>query len=43
MVIREWRGRADPERSDDYPIHFQTQVVPALREVRGFAGATLGR
>jgi heme-degrading monooxygenase HmoA len=41
MVIREWRGRADPARVDAYPRHFREQVVPALRGLDGFLGADL--
>ncbi len=41
MVIREWRGRASPARMDAYPRHFRDHVIPALREVPGFAGAHL--
>ena len=43
MIIREWRGRADPARSDAYPKHFRETVVPELRAVPGFAGAHLAR
>ena len=43
MVLREWRGRADRGRTDDYPRHFRTRVVPELRSVPGFLGADLLR
>jgi heme-degrading monooxygenase HmoA len=43
MIIREWRGRANPATATAYPRHFHEKVVPELREVPGFAGAQLGR
>jgi heme-degrading monooxygenase HmoA len=43
MVIREWRGRADPQRADAYPLHFNRSVVPELQELAGFIGATLSQ
>jgi heme-degrading monooxygenase HmoA len=43
MIIREWRGRAPRSRAAEYPTHFRTTVVPELRDVPGFAGATLSK
>lgn len=43
MVIREWRGRATPDKEEDYPRHFRSNVVPELRRIQGFRGAHLGR
>lgn len=43
MIIREWRGRAPAARSAEYPTHFRTRVVPELRDVPGFLGATLSK
>jgi heme-degrading monooxygenase HmoA len=43
MVVREWRGRAAPERADAYPKHFRERVVPELRAIAGFVGAKLSR
>jgi heme-degrading monooxygenase HmoA len=43
MVIREWRGRASPERAAAYPKHFHDHVVPELRKLSGFVGAELSR
>lgn len=43
MIIREWRGRAPRTRSGEYPTHFRTRVVPELRNVPGFLGATLSK
>ncbi|GFE91133.1 antibiotic biosynthesis monooxygenase family protein [Steroidobacter agaridevorans] len=43
MIIREWRGRAARSRTAQYPTHFRTNVVPELRNVPGFLGATLSK
>jgi heme-degrading monooxygenase HmoA len=43
MIIREWRGRAPRTRAAEYPTHFRTRVVPELRDVAGFLGATLSK
>ncbi|HTI80986.1 MAG TPA: antibiotic biosynthesis monooxygenase [Acetobacteraceae bacterium] len=43
MVIREWRGRASASSADAYPDHFRKNVLPELRHIRGFLGATLSR
>jgi heme-degrading monooxygenase HmoA len=43
MIIREWRGRADPDRADNYPRHFRDVVVSELRGIPGFLGASLSR
>jgi heme-degrading monooxygenase HmoA len=43
MIIREWRGRAPRARAGEYPNHFRTRVVPELRGVPGFLGATLSK
>lgn len=43
MIIREWRGRTEAARADDYPKHFRTVVVPELQRVPGFLGAYLTR
>jgi heme-degrading monooxygenase HmoA len=43
MIIREWRGRAMPSRSDAYPKHFRDIVVPELRSLSGFLGAHLSQ
>jgi heme-degrading monooxygenase HmoA len=41
VILRAWRARAEPERRDAYPEFFRRHVVPALRAVPGFLGATL--
>lgn len=43
MVIREWRGRASASSADAYPDHFRRSVLPELRQIPGFLGATLSR
>jgi heme-degrading monooxygenase HmoA len=43
MIIRAWCGRASRARSDAYPKHFRTVVVPELCTVPGFLGAHLCR
>jgi len=41
MIIREWRGRAAATKPDAYPAHFNDNVLPELRGIAGFLGATL--
>ena len=41
MIVREWRGRADPGSAEEYPKHFRDKVVPELRQVPGFISARL--
>jgi heme-degrading monooxygenase HmoA len=43
MIIREWRGRTTPDRAEVYPDHFRNSVLPELRKLDGFIGATLCR
>ena len=43
MIIREWRGRASPTRADAYPTHFRNNVLPELRRLSGFLGASLSK
>jgi heme-degrading monooxygenase HmoA len=43
MIVREWRGRVGRNRAEAYPQHFRESVVPHLRGVPGFAGASLCR
>ncbi|HML09395.1 MAG TPA: antibiotic biosynthesis monooxygenase [Stellaceae bacterium] len=43
MIIREWRGRTSPDRASAYPTHFRSNVLPELRSIAGFLGATLCR
>lgn len=43
MILREWRGRAEPGRAGAYPAHFRARVVQELRHVPGFLWAELVR
>jgi len=43
MIIREWRGRANHLRGNAYPKHLRTVVLPELRRLKGFRGATLAK
>ncbi len=43
MVIREWRGRVNATSQDAYPAHFRDGVLPELRRLPGFAGASLSK
>lgn len=43
MIIREWCGRTNPDKADEYPQHFRRSVIPGLRGIAGFIGATLSR
>ncbi len=41
MIVRAWRGRASPSMPAAYPDHFRKNVLPELKSVEGFLGATL--
>lgn len=43
MIVRSWRGCADPKKSTAYPEHFRRNVLPELRGIAGFQGAQLLR
>lgn len=43
MIIRAWRGRAAPASPQAYIDHFERNVLPALRGIDGFLGASLLR
>ena len=43
MIIRTWRARAARAQLDDYPEHFRFQVLPTLKAIKGFLGASLLR
>jgi heme-degrading monooxygenase HmoA len=36
MIVRQWRGWAQPDRASDYLQHFATQVQAKLSTVPGF-------
>jgi uncharacterized protein len=42
-VVRTWRGRTRPDNADAYLRHVETTVLPALRSLEGFLGATVLR
>ena len=43
MIVRAWRGRASTANPDAYAEHFRKNVLPELREIEGFLGASLLR
>jgi heme-degrading monooxygenase HmoA len=43
MIVREWRGRATRGNATAYPEHFRRNVLPELRGISGFLGASLLR
>lgn len=43
MILRLWRGRAEARKAAGYVQHFNRSVIPELKSVDGFLGATLTR
>jgi heme-degrading monooxygenase HmoA len=43
MIVRAWRGRAAKGNPGAYIEHFQKNVLPELKEIEGFLGASLLR
>ncbi len=43
MIVRSWRGRAAAAEQEAYPAHFRGTVVPELKRIAGFLGASLLR
>ncbi len=43
MIVRAWRGRASTADPGAYVEHFRRRVLPELREIEGFLGASLLR
>lgn len=43
MIVRSWRGRAAAEKQEEYPAHFRRMVLPELKRIAGFRGASLLR
>jgi heme-degrading monooxygenase HmoA len=41
MIARFWIARATPENATRYVEHLRNHVIPALRDVQGYAGAAL--
>ena len=43
MIARIWSARAAPANAAAYIDHFSEAVLPAVRTIRGYAGATVLR
>lgn len=43
MIVRTWRGRAAVGKASAYAEHFRHKVLPELKSIAGFQGATLLR
>ncbi len=43
MIVRAWRGRAPSSNPVAYIEHFRRNVLPELRRIKGFLGASLLR
>jgi heme-degrading monooxygenase HmoA len=43
MIVRAWRGRAASDNPSGYAAHFHQTVLPELRHIAGFLGASLLR
>jgi heme-degrading monooxygenase HmoA len=43
MIVRSWRGRAAVDRAHIYPQHLFDAVLPKLKALPGFCGASLLR
>lgn len=43
MIVRSWRGRASRSNASSYVEFFKRKVLPILRGIEGFAGASLLR
>lgn len=41
MIARVWSARATPAQAPAYVEHLKAHVLPAVRDVDGYAGATL--
>jgi heme-degrading monooxygenase HmoA len=41
MIARVWSAQTTPAQAPAYVEHLNSQVLPAVRQVDGFAGATL--
>src|SRR5215204_4522629 len=41
MIVRAWRGRTESSRQHLYPDHFKRTVLPELKVIEGFVGASL--
>jgi heme-degrading monooxygenase HmoA len=43
MIARQWKGYAAQDRADEYVAHLRNGVLPQLKSLYGFRGASLGR
>jgi heme-degrading monooxygenase HmoA len=43
MIARIWSARATPSNAGAYLDHFRQAVLPQVRRIRGYAGATVLR
>lgn len=41
MIVRTWRGRTESSRQHLYPEHFKRTVLPEVKAIEGFLGASL--
>jgi heme-degrading monooxygenase HmoA len=41
MIARCWSARGPRQRAPQYATHLETHVLPALRGIAGYVGATL--
>lgn len=41
MIARIWKARATPDRAGEYAAYFKDTVVPELKAIHGYEGATL--
>jgi heme-degrading monooxygenase HmoA len=41
VIVRTWRGRASATAPAAYPDHFRRTVLPELKTIEGFLGASL--
>lgn len=43
MIVRTWRGKAAKGKEGAYADHFRNKLMPELKSISGFIGATLLR
>ena len=43
MIVRQWRGLAKKEKEAIYVAHFREDILPKLRQLSGFVGASVLR
>jgi heme-degrading monooxygenase HmoA len=41
VIVRQWAARLPPEHLNAYVAHVRTQVVPQLRSLDGYLGASV--